>query len=145
MKNMTDKQQLFIMQVLVAFFTILSVIIALNPPTFIAQLMGYSWGALAGSFLAPFLYGLYNKKTTNGAVWASYIFGVGFTVGNMLFHFIKSPINAGALTMVLGLIIVPLVSLVTRKPDEAFVEDIFASYEVKVLVSKATSLEEEEA
>ena len=63
----------------------------------------------------------------------------------MLFHFIKSPINAGALTMVLGLIIVPLVSLVTRKPDEAFVEDIFASYEVKVLVSKATSLEEEEA
>ena len=145
MKDMTDKQQLFIMQVLVAFFTILSVIIALNPPTFIAQLMGYSWVALAGSFLAPFLYGLYDKKVTKAAVWASYIFGVGFTVGNMLFHFIKSPINAGALTMVLGLIIVPLVSLVTRKPDEAFVEDVFASYEVKVLVSKATSLEEEEA
>ena len=49
MKNMTDKQQLFIMQVLVAFFTILSVIIALNPPTFIAQLMGRSGRLLPGA------------------------------------------------------------------------------------------------
>ena len=39
-----------------------------------AQLMGISWGALAGAFLAPFLYGLYWKKTTVPAVWVSFLF-----------------------------------------------------------------------
>lgn len=36
--------------------------------------MGISWGALAGAFLAPFLYGLYWKRTTKAAVWVSFIF-----------------------------------------------------------------------
>ena len=39
--------------------------------TFIAQLMGVSWGALAGAFLAPFLYGLYWKGVTKAACWTS--------------------------------------------------------------------------
>jgi SSS family solute:Na+ symporter len=42
------------MRILIVFFIVISVVIALDPPTFIAQLMGISWGALAGSFLAPF-------------------------------------------------------------------------------------------
>ena len=57
-KDMDDKKQLIYIRVLIVFFIVLSVVLALNPPTFIAQLMGISWGALAGAFLAPFLYGL---------------------------------------------------------------------------------------
>ena len=56
-KEMSDKKQLFIMRLMIVFFIVISVVIALDPPTFIAQLMGISWGALAGAFLAPFLYG----------------------------------------------------------------------------------------
>ena len=59
MKKMSEKKQIVTMQVLIVFFIVVSVVIALDPPTFIAQLMGISWGALAGAFLAPFLYGLY--------------------------------------------------------------------------------------
>ena len=59
MKNMTEKKQIITMQALIVFFIVISVVIALDQPTFIAQLMGISWGALAGAFLAPFLYGLY--------------------------------------------------------------------------------------
>ena len=44
-------------------------VLALDPPDFIAQLMGISWGALAGAFLAPFLYGLYWKGVTRASVW----------------------------------------------------------------------------
>ena len=66
---------------------------------FIAQLMGISWGALAGAFLAPFLYGLYMKRVTRAAVWTSFIVGVGLTVSNMFLKFIASPINAGAIAM----------------------------------------------
>lgn len=141
-KNMSEKTQLIVMRVLVAGFIILSVVLALNPPTFIAQLMGISWGALAGAFLAPFMYGLYSKKITKAAVWASYIVGVGITVSNMFIGFIASPINAGAITMIAGLIVVPVVSLITPKMNKEFVEDIFTCYNETVTVHKKNSLEE---
>ena len=141
-KDMSAKMQLVILRVLVAAFIILSVVLAFNPPTFIAQLMGISWGALAGAFLAPFMYGLYSKKITRASVWASYIAGVGITVLNMVFKFIKSPINAGAFTMIAGLILVPLVSLVTPALKKEFVDEIFTCYDEEVKVHRKSSLEE---
>ena len=141
-KDMKEKNQLIVMRVLIAFFIIVSVVLALNPPTFIAQLMGISWGALAGAFLAPFMYGLYSKKITKAAVWASFIVGVGLTVSNMFFKFIASPINAGAIAMVVSLIIVPLVSLVTPKMKQESVDEMFSCYDQKVTVTEKTSLNE---
>ncbi len=58
-KDIDAKKQLLCMRVFVVVFIVASVVISLNSNTFIAQLMGISWGALAGAFLAPFLYGLY--------------------------------------------------------------------------------------
>ena len=139
---MKEKNQLIVMRVLIAFFIILSVVIALKPPTFIAQLMGISWGALAGAFLAPFMYGLYSKKITKASVWVSFIIGVGFTVANMFLKVIASPINAGAITMVASLVIVPLVSLITPKMKKEYVDEIFACYDQKVTVTEKTSLGE---
>ncbi len=138
-----EKTQLITMRLLLVFFIVVSVLLSLNPPTFIAQLMGYSWGALAGAFLAPFLWGLYWKKTTKISVWVCFIFGVGFTVANMFLKFIASPINAGAVTMVAGLIIVPLVSLITPKLAQAKVDGIFSCYDETVTVEKRYSLPEE--
>jgi len=140
MKNMTEKKQLVSMRILIALFIILSVAIALDPPTFIAQLMGISWGALAGSFLGPFIYGLYWKKTTKFSVWASFILGIGITVTNMLFKF-TSPITAGALAMIASLIIVPIVSLITPKLTVESTDAIFECYNETVIVSKKKSLE----
>lgn len=141
MKDMDEKKQVRIMQVLVVFFIVLSVVIALDPPTFIAQLMGISWGALAGAFLAPFMYGLYWKGVTKAAVWASFASGVGITVSNMFLHYIASPINAGAIAMIVGLVIVPIVSLITPKMNKKQVDDIFECYEEKVTITKKRSLE----
>ncbi len=141
-KKMDEKKQVFTMQVLIVFFIVLSVVIALDPPTFIAQLMGISWGALAGAFLAPFLYGLYWKGVTKAGVWAGFISGVGITVSNMFFKFIASPINAGAVAMVAGLIVVPVVSLLTPKMKKDVVDEIFTCYDEKVTITKKQSLEE---
>ena len=141
-KDMDDRKQLRLVRILIVFFIVISVVIALDPPTFIAQLMGISWGALAGAFLAPFLYGLYWKGVTRAAVWASFIAGVGITVSNMYFKFIASPINAGAVAMIAGLIIVPVVSLVTPKLDKGHTDAMFTCYEEKVTVSKKKSLAE---
>lgn len=136
-KKMSEKKQIVTMQVLIVFFIAVSVLLALNPPTFIAQLMGISWGALAGAFLAPFLYGIYWKGVTKTSVWASFACGVGITVSNMFFHFIASPINAGAVAMVAGLIVVPVVSLLTpRMKKERLTEIFFCYQEEKVLHKK---------
>ena len=141
-KDMTEKKQLLCMRIMLVFFVVVSVVIALDPPTFIAQLMGISWGALAGAFLAPFLYGLYWKGVTKAAVWASFVCGVGITVANMFFKFIASPINAGAIAMVAGLIVVPIVSLITPKMKKEKVEEIFTCYDETVTVHKRRSIEE---
>lgn len=146
-KNMTEKKQLLCMRILLVFFIICSVVLALFPPKsvaqFIAQLMGISWGALAGAFLAPFLYGLYWKGVTRAAVWASFVCGIGVTVSNMFLSYIASPINAGAIAMVLGLVVVPVVSLLTPKMNKQEVEDIFECMEEQVVVDRKTALPKE--
>lgn len=141
-KNMSEKKQIITMQILVVFFLVVSVVIALDPPTFIAQLMGISWGALAGAFLAPFMYGLYWKGVTRAGVWAGFISGVGITVANMFIGFIDSPINAGAVAMAAGLVVVPVVSFITPNPDKEKIDEIFACYDEKVTISRKRSLQE---
>lgn len=148
-KDMDDKRQVFIIRWLIVVFIAISAIIAViqykGNISFIAQLMGISWGALAGAFLAPFLYGLYWKKTTAAACWVSFIFGAGLMVLNMAFRsyfpvLLQSPINAGAFAMIMGLIIVPVVSLITPKPEKSFVEKTFSCYEKKVEVVQKKTL-----
>lgn len=150
-KNMSEKKQIFIIRILIVVFIAISVIIAIvqykGSVTFIAQLMGVSWGALAGSFLAPFLYGLYWKKTTAASVWVSFLFGSGFMICNMLFrdHFpalLQSPINAGAFAMLAGLILVPAVSLFTKKLEGSFLNAAFSCYDKKTEVAVKKDLGE---
>ncbi len=150
-KNMDEKKQVRLIRALIVVFVIISAVIAVfqfkSKNTFIAQLMGISWGALAGSFLAPFLYGLYWKRATKPAVWTCFLFGSGLMIANLFFgeHFptiLQSPINVGAFAMLVGLLIVPVVSVLTKKPDAARVEQIFAGYEKKVQVPQKEDLGE---
>ena len=126
-----ERRKVVIMRVLIVFFIVISLMIALNPPTFIAQLMGISWGALAGAFLAPFMLGLYWKKVTTASVWACFIWGVGITLANMLAGNPFSPINCGAIAMVGGFVVVFIVSLFTKKMDKETVSKIWECYKKK--------------
>ncbi len=156
--KMDDRRELLIMRIFIAVFLVVSVAIALitlhNPQTVISSLMGISWGALAGAFLAPFMYGLFKKKVTKAAVWASFICGIGITVVHMLiytFEFIPdapktlgklslaSPVNAGAFAMLFGLIVVPVVSVMTKQSDtdKAYVDELFECYHEKKAAEKA--------
>ena len=148
-KGMSQKKQVLVMRCLIVVFIAISVVLAIiqykSNVTFIAQLMGVSWGALAGAFLAPFLYGLYWKKATRAACWTSFLFSTVVMTANIFFQasfpaLLRSPINAGAFCMVAGLVIVPLVSLCTAKPDRALVEDAFSCYDEKVLVRQSQAL-----
>ncbi len=153
-KDMDEKRQVKWMRGLVVVFIAISVVLALiqykSSVTFIAQLMGVSWGALAGAFLAPFLYGLYWKRTTKAACWVSFVFSTVFMLavispvkGNLP-ALLQSPINAGAFCMIVGLVIVPVVSLFTKAPDRKRLEDVFSCYERKVTVTVRDSIGEQE-
>ena len=154
--HMNERNKLLCIRLLVLFFIIVSSVIAIiqakSSVTFIAQLMGISWGALAGAFLAPFLYGLYWKRTTSASVWASFIVGVGvmcgcmyctFTGKTFLSPYFTSPINAGMLAMLLGLVVVPIVSLCSRQNRKAEVDEMFSCYSSTVKVRATDALSEE--
>lgn len=124
-----ERRKVVVMRVLIVLFIVLSLMIALNPPQFIAQLMGISWGALAGAFLAPFMLGLYWRGVTPASVWACFAWGVGLTVVNMMLgNSLLNPIDCGAVAMVGGFVIVFIVSLFTRKMNPSFVDDVFKCY-----------------
>ena len=157
-KKMDEKKQLTVMRALIVVFIVISAALAIvqanSSVAFIAPAMGVSWGAMAGAFLAPFMYGLYWKRATAGACWASMIFSSVFMIIDMLGNlkvisvnlgFLQSPINAGAFCMIAGLVLVPLVSLVTKAPPKADVDKLFASYERKVTVRAKDSIETSEA
>ena len=164
-KEKSEKSNMLIMRLLLALSIIIAATIAILVVTnkemasklYISDLMGISWGALAGCFLAPFLYGLYWKKTSKAAVWASFITGLGITLTQfvlnavlkitfenpVLAYFCGSSINAGMLAMLVGLIIVPVVSLLTQKSKPEGTEEIFSCYDRMVTVPAGTALEDE--
>ena len=136
-KNKLDeKKSLIVMRAFIAVFLAISVITALNKNALISDLMGYSWGALAGAFLAPFMYGLFWKGVTKISVYVSFAVGVLGTVlhmiikptGTILGFNVASPVNFGMFLMVAGLVLVPLVSLVTPKMKKLELDEIFACY-----------------
>ena len=152
-KDLDEKKQLLIMRGLIVVSIAISAVIAIiqvsSPVAFIAQAMGVSWGAMAGAFLAPFLYGLYWKGTTRIACWVNILFSVVFMTIDMLSNLgvlhvslglLQSPINAGAFCMLLGLVLVPVISLITPKTDRAIVDDAFSCYGKKVLVPQTEAL-----
>ncbi|HAL02707.1 MAG TPA: sodium:solute symporter [Lachnospiraceae bacterium] len=163
-KEMTEKKQVAIMRIFIIFFIAVSAVIAVfkdaNPKvTFIAQMMGVSWGALAGAFLAPFLYGLYWKGITKASTVVCFIWGCAIAViqmfitinavdvsgwGIILSYVFKSSINSGVVAMVGGLVIVPIISLFTPKPGKEAVDEIFNCFNEEVHVKKSTSLPDED-
>lgn len=146
-KNFSEKQQLLCTRLFIAIFLVVSVIIASNPNASITTLMSYSWGALSGAFLGPFLFGLFLKKASKAACAVSFCTGIGISVAHMVlfsmnieaFSGIKqavidlncplnllSPINAGAFAMILSLVIVPVVSSFTKAPEDKIVNNAFS-------------------
>ncbi|MEE0808110.1 MAG: sodium:solute symporter [Acutalibacteraceae bacterium] len=157
--KINDKKSVFIMRMFIVFFIAISAVIAIlkdsvwKDSVFIAQMMGVSWGALAGAFLAPFLYGLYWKKTTRAAVVTSFIFGTGLEIiqlcisvgwltvkGGVLGFVFTNSLYSGVFAMVGGLILVPIVSAFTQKTLPQNVEDKFSCYDVEVITNKKDSL-----
>ncbi len=146
-KDFSEKRSVLIMRLFIVFFIAVSAVIAILKDTiwkdsvFIAQMMGVSWGALAGSFLAPFLYGLFWKKGTSAAVVICFIFGTGleviqlcismgwFKFTDKIFGFIfTNSLYSGVIAMLGGLVLFPIISLLTQKSKPKNAEEKFECF-----------------
>ncbi len=118
-----DRHQMTALRVLCFVFVGLSYYFATQNITFIVNLMSFSWGVVAGSFIGPFLWGLYYKKTTKAGAWAGLVSGLATVVilttihtmisGDFKFAMNMSP-QTGTSAMLVSVLVVPLVSLLTK-------------------------------
>ena len=169
-EKMTDKKQVLIMRIFIAVFIIISATIAIIQKLFnfseIASLMGISWGALAGAFLAPFMFGLYWKKVTKSAVWSSFTVGLAIMIFSLIYKLagwkflvfnlstgesldFANAVVAGAIAMIVTIIIVPIVSLCTYRFEKnrgilnaTYVSEIFTCYSGKVVANATEAIGE---
>ena len=145
-ENASDKRVNVIMKSLCLCFVAVSVIIALLNEKYgvaaIAYMMGISWGTLAGCFIGPYVLGVVWKRVTKPAVWCSVIGSLVLTVG-LIFVFgydkngwdctvgvaLKDGVGTspliGVLCMLFSLIITVVVSLLTKKPGDAILNEAF--------------------
>ncbi len=120
--NASEKTHLTIFRVCCAVFVIVSYFIALFNPSWIVALMSLSWGAVAGAFLAPYMYGLYWRRTTKAGAIAGMV--AGLLVANALYWGLFVVEGPGAakkysplvatVSMLVPFVVVPLVSLATK-------------------------------
>jgi SSS family solute:Na+ symporter len=113
------------MRFLSAIFIIVSYFISRFQISIIVTLMSLSWGAVSGSFAAPYIYGLYWKRVTKAGAYSGLIAGL---ITEIVLFFALGPANsplAASFAIVIPFIVVPLVSLWTKAPEKVLLDRAF--------------------
>ena len=124
-RHANPKQTMALLRVMCVAFVGCSLYIALKRPVFIVNLMVMSWSALAGVFLAPYLYGLFWKRTTLAGVYAGIVVGLASTFTLFPLWGQAGVPLAGAITMFLPLLVVPAVSLMSHPLPQPLIDAAF--------------------
>lgn len=125
--NMSEKDTVGLMRILCVVFVGLSFAIAAFKPKEIITLMSFSWGTLAGTFLGPYLWGLYSKKITRIGAWAGMILGFLTSIVPAIvsgFNATYAP-TFGMIAMIVSIVVTPIVSRYTPQYDSSFIKEIF--------------------
>ncbi len=123
--EISTKNSLAMMRFLSALFIIISYFIARYELAVIVTLMSLSWGAVAGTFMAAYLYGLYWKKATLAGAAAGMVSGL--TLAIVLF-FVLGPSNspiASSIAMIVPFLVIPVVSFFTKAPEDELIAKAF--------------------
>lgn len=110
-KNATDRQQTTLMRACNVIFIIIAVIIALSKPSAIVLIFSLSYGAIAGAFLGPWIWGLFWKGTNVYGALAGGLLGF-LTVVVLVAGCHIPTYTAAVIAMAVSLVIVPIVSVI---------------------------------
>lgn len=132
-----DPRGVMVLRTLCGVFIACSVLIAGAKVTFIVNLMVISWGALAGTFMAPYVYGLFWRRANLPGAVAAMVSGLGLAVGLFLLWKAPGVPVAGAVAMMVPLAVMPAVTLMTRPPAPEHVAAAFGdAMEAEALVGE---------
>ena len=135
-KKIKPESQMVLTRVLCLVFVACSFIFATRNIPIIVSLMSFSWGLVSGCFIGPYIWGLFSKKITKIGAFSGIISGLLVVGGATLVISLQSGFSAaaakspemGVAAMAVSLIIVPVVSALTKNKDSKRVEEIFTCY-----------------
>lgn len=132
--------QMYIMRGLCLLFVALSYIFASFQIAIIVSIMSFSWGIVSGSFIGPYIAGLYSKETTKAGAWAGMLGGF-LTVMLLTLYttvtnsFAAASANApvfGVLAMCVSSGSTPFVSMFTKKLPAELIERAYGDKQQEV-------------
>lgn len=123
--SVQKKTLLTVMRVLCVVFVLLSLLIALKKPSLILNLMAISWGVLAGSFAAAYIYGLFWRRANAYGAGAGVLAGTAIAVALYVLKGEPFIPVAAALAILAPFIVVPIVSLITPPMSKELVNRAF--------------------
>lgn len=124
-KEVSEKKSVLLIRVVSGVFILCSYLISKMQIGFIVTLMSLSWGVLSGAFMAPYILGIFSKKITKvGAYAGMYTGALSAIVLTMVLGSANSPL-ASSIAMIIPFIVVPVVSLCTKKVDPSIIDNAF--------------------
>jgi Na+/proline symporter len=137
-KEITPQMQMLLTRIFCLAFVACSFVFATRNIPIIVSLMSFSWGLVSGCFIGPYVWGLFSRKITKAGAYAGVISGL-LTVGiSTLVISLQAGFSAaaakapemGVAAMAVSLIVVPVVSLFTKKYDQEHINKIFETKEI---------------
>jgi Na+/pantothenate symporter len=132
-KETKPETQMLLTRILCLAFVACSFIFATQNIPIIVSLMSFSWGLVSGCFIGPYVWGLFSKKITKVGAFAGIISGLLTVSISTLVISLNSGFSAaaakspemGVAAMAISMIVVPVVSLFTKKFDQEHIHSIF--------------------
>ena len=133
LKTLDEKKTTLLLRACTVFFMLLALLLALMNLGVISSIQSLAWGALSGFFLAPYVFGTLSRRVTKAGAVAGSIVGLACailipTLCKSLFPTLAqycTTVNACAVATVLPMLVTPVVSAFTRKPDAAHIAFVF--------------------
>lgn len=123
-KKTEEKKLLRAGRVVSVIAGVISLLIAIKPPGLILVLTAFAWSIIASATLWPILFGIYWRRTTRWGVTTSMF--VGSTVA-LIWMVIGNPFGIHGFIpgISIGLIVIIIVSLLTKPPSKEFIRKIW--------------------
>ena len=135
LKDLSEQKTTLLLRICTVLFMLAALVLALLNLGVISSIQSLAWGAISGFFLAPYVFGTLGKKVTRAGAVAGSVTGLACAL--LIPTLVKAAfpglapycttVNACAVATVLPLIVTPIVSAFTKKPDPAYLDMIFGA------------------